>query len=182
MTDQLGDGSASSTSTPSIARENSPKIGLGGGCHWCTEAVFQALRGVSTVDQGFISSNAPNESFSEAVTVTYDPGVIDLKTLIEIHLRTHSSTSAHSMREKYRSAVYVYSDQQFCVVKCILAQLQDEFENRIVTRVLRYVSFRPSTEQYTNYYEQDPDRLFCKRYIDPKLDRIRAEYSRLIRD
>jgi len=88
------------------------KIGLGGGCHWCTEAVFQALRGVERVEQGFIRSTAPHDGWSEAVIVHFDPAVIDLKTLIEVHLRTHASTSEHSMRGKYRSAVYAFDPQQ----------------------------------------------------------------------
>jgi len=159
-----------------------PKIGLGGGCHWCTEAVFQALRGVKSVDQGFISSNAPNDSFSEAVIVIYDSAAIDLKTLIEVHLRTHSSGAAHSMRKKYRSAIYVFSDQQLLAVERTLAQLQHEFENQIVTRAIPIVAFKPSAEKYKNYYRKDPGRPFCQRYIDPKLERIRAEYSSQIRE
>lgn len=76
------------------------KIGLGGGCHWCTEAVFQSLIGIEKVEQGFIASTEEYNTFSEAVIVHFDSEVISAKTLIEIHLYTHKSTSQHSMRSK----------------------------------------------------------------------------------
>ncbi|MDP5231207.1 MAG: peptide-methionine (S)-S-oxide reductase, partial [Cellulophaga sp.] len=88
------------------------EIGFGGGCHWCTEAVFQNLKGISNVSQGWIASDKNNTAFSEAVIVEFDSHKIDLKTLIQIHLQTHKSTSNHSMRKKYRSAVYTFSEDQ----------------------------------------------------------------------
>ena len=84
------------------------RIGFGGGCHWCTEAVFESIKGVQKVEQGFITPEGEEDSFSEAVIVHYDPSQIALKDLIEIHLWTHKSTSEHSMRGKYRSAVYAF--------------------------------------------------------------------------
>ena len=86
---------------------NTQKIALGGGCHWCTEAVFQSLIGVERVEQGYVASTGNNNSFSEAVIVHFNTERISLKTLIEIHLHTHKSTSNHSLRERYRSAVYL---------------------------------------------------------------------------
>ncbi|SDX82583.1 peptide-methionine (S)-S-oxide reductase [Flavobacterium degerlachei] len=77
------------------------KIALGGGCHWCTEAVFQSLLGVVKVEQGYVASIGDNSSFSEGVIVYFNSEEISLKTLIEIHLHTHKSTSNHSMRSKY---------------------------------------------------------------------------------
>ena len=74
------------------------KAGFGGGCHWCTEGVFQSLRGVSQVDQGFVQSDAPADTWAEGVVVTFDPKVIQLETLSEVHLRTHSATRARSPR------------------------------------------------------------------------------------
>ena len=88
------------------------KIALGGGCHWCTEAVFQSLKGVVSVEQGYIASLVKHSAFSEGVIVHFNANIISLKTLIEIHLYTHKSTSNHSMREKYRSAIYVFSKSQ----------------------------------------------------------------------
>ena len=98
------------------------KIGFGGGCHWCTEGVFQSLIGVNHVDQGWISSEVPNDNYSEGVIVNFDPQVISLHVLVEIHLLTHSSTSNHSMRDKYRSAVYTYDQSQAENIHRIIAQ------------------------------------------------------------
>ena len=156
------------------------KIGFGGGCHWCTEAVFQSLKGVSQVDQGFISSTDPNEFFSEAVIVSYDSHIIDLKSLIEVHVRTHSSTSSHHLRDKYRSAIYYFFDSQATEATQALQEIQNDFEKPIITKVLPFFAFRESSEQYKNYYEQGPEKPFCKLYIDPKLNRIRKEYSHLV--
>ena len=82
------------------------QIGLGGGCHWCTEAVFQALKGVIRVQQGWVSSTLANQKPSEAVLIDFDESLIELNTLLDIHCHTHASTSKHSMRTKYRSAQF----------------------------------------------------------------------------
>ena len=81
------------------------KIGFGGSCHWCTEAIFQSLRGVREVLQGCIATDG--DDFSEAVIVAFDENEIALNDLVAVHLATHSCTSEHSMRRKYRSVVYV---------------------------------------------------------------------------
>ncbi len=153
------------------------RAGFGGGCHWCTEAVFQALRGVERVEQGFIRSAPPDDDWSEAVIVHFDPDVISLDTLIEVHLRTHSSTRGHRMRRKYRSAVYVTDDRQRKASLDILQRLQPDFEADLITRVLTLEGFRPSDPRYRNYYRNNPDGPFCQRFIDPKLERIRHEFT-----
>jgi len=158
------------------------KIGLGGGCHWCTEAVFQAIAGISKVEQGFIRSDPPDDSWSEAVVVTFDPVALPLESLIEIHLRTHSSTSHHKMRGKYRSAVYVYDAGTGVKVGRILRALQREFEDPLVTMVLTLAEFKASDQRFQNYYATDPDRPFCKTYIDPKLALLRKRYGSILRE
>lgn len=153
------------------------RIGFGGGCHWCTEAVFQSLRGVQQVDQGFIRSSPPNDSFSEAVIVTYDPALIPLDVLVSVHLRTHASTSRHSMRGKYRSAVYTFDGTQAEAVRRIIAQQQAEFDKPVITATVPYVGFKASPEQFQDYYLTNTGRPFCATYIDPKLAKIRQLYS-----
>lgn len=153
------------------------RIGFGGGCHWCTEAVFQSLNGVVRVEQGFIKSTPPADTWSEAVIVHFDPNLIDLETLIEVHVRTHSSTGNHSMRSKYRSAVYVYDPEQGQHAERILQELQPEFDGTLVTSVLPSAGFKISDVRFQNYYRTDPDRPFCKRYIDPKLQLIRERFK-----
>jgi peptide-methionine (S)-S-oxide reductase len=148
------------------------KIGFGGGCHWCTEAVFQSLKGVEKVEQGWVASDGEDSNFSEAVIVYFTPEIISLKTLIEVHLHTHSSTSKHSMRKKYRSAVYYYSIDQKREVERIILDLQEEFDYKLITKVLPFVKFKPSPEEYQNYYLKNPNKPFCQRYIHPKLMKI----------
>ena len=155
----------------------SERIGLGGGCHWCTEAVFQALRSVSAVEQGFVASAPPDEAWSEAVLVSFDPERLPLEVLIEAHLRTHASTSAHKLRGKYRSAVYVFDDGQAARSRVALEMLQAGFDAPLVTRVLPFVAFRASDERFRDYYATDPERPFCRTYIEPKLAWLRQAYG-----
>ncbi len=156
------------------------KIALGGGCHWCTEAVFQSLRGVKKVAQGYVSSTGANQSFSEAVVVDFNNQEIPLQVLIEIHLRTHKSTSQHSRREAYRSAIYVYSLEQANIVKSILNQLQFFFDKPIITQILPFNEFKPSRESIRNYYKKNPQKPFCKKYIDPKLELLQKEFFNFV--
>lgn len=153
------------------------KIALGGGCHWCTEAVFQSLIGVSKVEQGFVASTGDQNTFSEAVIVHFNPETISLKTLIKIHLYTHKSISNHSMRTKYRSAVYTFSEVQKKDAEQIIKNLQSQFENMLVTEILPFKSFKGSREQIRNYYFNNPEKPFCERFINPKLEILLKQFA-----
>lgn len=157
------------------------KIGFGGGCHWCTEAVFQAIKGVGEVKQGYISTAQEKETFYEGVLVYYDPGSISLQKLIEIHLQTHQSTSNHSMRSKYLSAVYSFDKMQNSEVQDILDALQGKFEKQIITKAYMYGGFKASRPEIRNYYQTDPDRPFCKLYIDPKMKILEDKFQGFVR-
>ena len=154
------------------------KIALGGGCHWCTEAVFQALNGVEKVEQGYVASAVPYDAFSEAVIVHFEPEIIPLEMLIEIHLHTHKSTSNHSFRSKYRSAVYFYSEEQKRDAQRIRAQLQEQFVQPLITQVLSFKHFQASRESLHDYYKSDPEKPFCKTYIAPKLQLLMQQYAK----
>ncbi len=154
------------------------KIALGGGCHWCTEAVFQALNGVEKVEQGYVASAVPYDAFSEAVIVHFEPEIIPLEMLIEIHLHTHKSTSNHSFRSKYRSAIYFYSEAQKRDAQRIRAQLQEHFEQPLITQVLAFKHFQASRENLHDYYKSDPEKPFCKTYIVPKLQLLMQQYGK----
>ena len=156
---------------------NIEKIGFGGGCHWCTEAVFQHLKGVAKVEQGWIASSNDNKSFSEAVIVHFIKEEITLDILSEIHLRTHKSTSYHSMRDKYRSAIYTFSEIQQVAIEIILNNLQSKFDAKIITQILPFIEFKASGEQIQNYYKKNPNKPFCKTFIDPKLKLLQNEFS-----
>lgn len=157
------------------------KIGFGGGCHWCTEAVFQAIKGVLAVDQGWISSTGLNSDFSEAVVVDFDATQISLKTLIDIHLATHSCTSKHSMRNKYRSAVYTFSEQQAADAQEFLKQLQQQYNAPLITQILPFSDFKINTETYQEYYLKNPDKPFCQRYIKPKLSLLETKFNHVFK-
>ncbi|NIJ52196.1 peptide-methionine (S)-S-oxide reductase [Dyadobacter arcticus] len=158
------------------------KIGLGGSCHWCTEAIFQSLKGVLHVSQGWIASDDNPARFSEAVVVESYPAQIFLPTLIEIHLHTHSCTSDHSKRSKYRSAIYTFSDEQFYWANQAIEKLQADFDERIITEVIPFGKFRLNDERYLDYYSKNPDKPFCKTFIDPKLKILLIRFSGEIDD
>lgn len=153
------------------------KIALGGGCHWCTEAVFQSLNGVENVAQGYVASTDENKTFSEAVIVDFNTHVITLQALIEIHLHTHKSTSNHSMRTKYRSAIYAFSETQEEESKHIVEELQHQFKNKIITKVFPFSEFKASREAFKNYYQKNPNKPFCETFINPKLRFLINKYS-----
>lgn len=155
------------------------KIAFGGGCHWCTEAVFQTLKGVERVEQGFVASIGENSSFSEAVVVYFYPSVISLKQLIEVHLATHKSESKHCMRNKYKSAIYTFHSLQEIEAKRCLSNFKKQ-NPKIITEVLPFSSFRPSREEIQNYYLKNPQKPFCKTYISPKLKNLERDFKSLI--
>lgn len=154
---------------------------MGGGCHWCTEAVFQVLKGVVEVEQGYVASSGENESFSEAVIVHFDSEIITSKTLIEIHLHTHKSTSDHSMRTKYRSAIYTFYETQIKVVTLILEGFQKDFDQKLITQVFPFEAFKASRESIQDYYQKNPEKPFCKTFINPKLLLLLDRFSAHIR-
>jgi len=156
------------------------KVGFGGSCHWCTEAIFQSLKGVVQVEQGWISSRAEHSSFSEAVLVYFETDSISLETLIEIHLHTHSCTSNHEMRPKYRSAVYTFTDQQAELSRETITALQRDFDDPIITQVIAFQDFRLNQQTYLNYYYSNPDKPFCKNIVSVKLRLLLNQFSAVV--
>ncbi|RYD49027.1 MAG: peptide methionine sulfoxide reductase [Verrucomicrobiaceae bacterium] len=155
---------------------NTEQIGLGGSCHWCTESIFQSVRGVGEVRQGWISSTGDDSAPSEAVLVAFNPEVAPRHLLIAIHLATHASTSRHSFRNKYRSAIYVFTDQQASEAGNSISSLERESGETFITRVLPFVSFTENRESLLNYYRTRPDAPFCSAYIIPKLALLRERF------
>ncbi|MGJ8590988.1 MAG: peptide-methionine (S)-S-oxide reductase [Aquaticitalea sp.] len=156
------------------------KIAFGGGCHWCTEAVFQSIKGVNKVEQGYVASVGEHNSFSEAVIVHYNMKSVNLKTLIEIHLLTHNSSSEHSMRYKYRSAIYSFSDMQREESKEMLNGLQNEYDRIIITKVYPFSEFKPSRDAIQDYYQKNPEKPFCKTFINPKLKLLIQRFAKFV--
>ncbi|MUP45720.1 peptide methionine sulfoxide reductase [Gramella sp. BOM4] len=157
--------------------ENLQKIGMGGGCHWCTEAVFQVLKGVKRVEQGYLSIDSDPEKFYEGVIVYFNSTEIDLKTLIKVHLQTHQSQENHSLRTRYLSAIYYFDKTQKARIENILDRLKEK-GIKFITRAVPFGKFRASREEIRNYYRTDPERPFCKTYINPKLKIIQDHFSK----
>jgi peptide-methionine (S)-S-oxide reductase len=153
-------------------------IGLGGGCHWCTEGVFASLKGIVQIKQGWIASIVPNTQFSEAIEVYFEPEIISLHDLLSIHLHTHACTANHTVRNKYRSAVYSYNGLQAQQSEKILQQLQGDFQQKVITQVLPFSEFKANKAELTNYLYSSPNRPFCQRYIHPKLQLLMQRFSK----
>ena len=156
------------------------KLALGGGCHWCTEGVFVSLRGVKRVEQGWVSAPPPDDAFSEAVIVHYDPAEITAEDLVGVHLETHAATKNHGLRHRYRSAVYAFSPEDEDTLSAILERLAADSPEPIITKVYRFADFRPSLPEHQDYYRTDPERPFCRRFIAPKLEALRLSRPELI--
>ena len=157
------------------------QLGFGGGCHWCTEAIFDHLTGVSKVQQGWIKSSPPKDGFSEAVLIDYDPKLISEEVLIQIHLLTHASSSNHSMREKYRSAIYfVKAEDQECLER-ILAKAKEEDSENYVTKILPMLEFQSNSEEFLHYYKTRPKAPFCETYINPKLRKLMNNFGKHVK-
>ncbi|MCF6442505.1 peptide-methionine (S)-S-oxide reductase [Pseudoalteromonas luteoviolacea] len=158
------------------------KLGLGGSCYWCTEAIFRSLIGVEKVEQGWINSFENNEWFSEGVYLAFDKNIITLADLVEIHLFSHSSASNHSKRDKYRSAIYCQSTEQQTEVKGVLSVLQKQFEQPIVTQALLLNEFKLSPEHYQDYFYTAPNRPFCQNIIAPKLRNLMEKFKSKVKE
>jgi peptide-methionine (S)-S-oxide reductase len=154
------------------------KVGFGGSCHWCTEAIFRSLKWVTEVEQGWISSDGENAAPSEAVLVSFDETQIGLKTLIAIHLHTHSCTAEHSMRGKYRSAVYTFNDEQANFAEQAINDIQKDFDQPIITKILSFQAFRLNDESYLDYYYKDPSKPFCQNIVNPKLKELTQRFHK----
>lgn len=153
------------------------KIGFGGSCHWCTEAIFLSLNGIAAVQQGWIASVGEYSSFSEAVIVEFNEATISLETLIAIHLFTHSCTANHSMRQKYRSAVYTFTNHQAAIAEKAIKELQKEYESPIIIKILPFKDFKINEKDLLNYYYNNPEKPFCENVINPKLRRLMQQFS-----
>lgn len=152
------------------------KIGFGGNCYWCAEAIFQSLKGISSVTPGWITSEGEYSTPSEGVIVEFDPTMIPLEALIAIHLYTHSCTVEHDLRAKYRSAIYTYTKDQAATAQRAIEILQPEYESPIITSIIPYKEFTANNENFQNYYYSNPEKPFCKNVINPKLKRLQMRF------
>lgn len=167
-----------------------------GGCFWCTEAIFQNLKGVAIVRSGYIGGHIKNPSYkeicrgdtghAEAIEIEFDPEIISYEKLLEIFWSTHDPTTLNQQGAdkgtQYRSAVFYLDTNQ----KLSAEKLKTEFaskiwDNPIVTEISMASTFYPAENYHQNYFNNNPEQYYCQLVINPKLSKLRAQFSSLLK-
>lgn len=159
-----------------------------GGCFWCTEAIFQRIKGVESVQSGYIGGKIPNPTYdqvsmgttghAEAIQITYDPDTITYSTLLEVFWKTHDPTTlnrqGNDVGTQYRSAIFYHDEQQKKQAESMKKKLESEhiFDNPIVTEIVPATEFYPAEEYHKNYYNQNREASYCQLIIDPKVNKL----------
>lgn len=172
------------------------KLVIGGGCFWCTEAMFQTLRGVEYVEPGY-SGGTPETatykqvcngttSHAEVIQITYDPAVISYDDLIRMHFLSHDPTTlnrqGNDVGPQYRSAIFYKSEEEKEIAAKIMAELQADFANPIVTTLEPYEAFYKAEDYHHDYYAQNSSQPYCDIVITPKLLKFRQKYAERMKD
>ncbi|MDA8144278.1 MAG: peptide-methionine (S)-S-oxide reductase MsrA [Thermoplasmatales archaeon] len=172
-------------------------IVLGGGCFWCTEAVFSEVRGVEKVESGYSGGTVPNPTYEEVCTgrtghaevvkVSFDPSEISLADILEIFFDVHDPTSLNRQGEdvgtQYRSAIFYYDDAQKETIDRVVQNVKNsgKYRRPIVTSVEKFKAFYPSEEYHHNYYNRNGSAPYCRAVISPKLQKFRHSYGAQLR-
>ena len=166
---------------------------FGNGCFWCTEAIFQQLKGVSEVLPGYTGGAVKNPSYKEVCTgttghaeviqITFDPAVISYRELLDVFFYTHDPTTLNrqgaDVGTQYRSAIFYHSDAQKKDAETILAQLTAEevYGDPIVTEITAADVFYQAEDYHKNYYNNNKNQGYCRAVINPKLDKFMKKYG-----
>ena len=166
---------------------------FGGGCFWCTEAIFQQLKGVSSVLPGYAGGHKPNPTYNEVSTgmtvhaevtkVEFDPAIIPYEDLLEIFMHLHDPTTlnrqGYDVGSQYRSIILYTNEQQKRTAEKVLLALNasKEFKRPIVTEIKPLEKFYEAEDYHKNYYENNKDKPYCQLIISPKLTHLRQKYS-----
>lgn len=168
---------------------------LGGGCFWCTEAVFERVKGVSKVVSGYTGGRVANPTYeevcgkgtghAEAVQVTFDPAVVSYRQVLEIFFATHDPTTPNrqgaDVGPQYRSAVFTHSDEQARVAGEVIAELNESvFGGKIVTEVTPLDVFYPAEEYHQGFYRANPNQGYCVAVVGPKVAKFRKQFAALL--
>ena len=163
---------------------------FGGGCFWCTEAVFTMLKGVLKTTVGYAGGNTSNPSYeevsafntghAEVLQIEYDPKVISLNTLLAVFFEMHDPTSLNQqgadVGTQYRSLILYTGDDREPIEKFI-EKLRPKFKKPIVTEVKRLERFYTAEEYHQKYYEKNPEKPYCTVVIKPKVQKIMKEFA-----
>jgi peptide-methionine (S)-S-oxide reductase len=172
-------------------------VALGGGCFWCTEAVFVRVKGVVDVESGYCNGQHPSPSYedvctgttghAEVVRLTYDPAVIGLKQLLQIFFAVHDPTTlyrqGHDVGTQYRSGVYFTEPAQQTVACELIAELEAQrvFDAPIVTEVLPLSNYHPAEEYHQDFFEKNPYQGYCLAVAAPKVVKLKKVFAEWVR-
>lgn len=177
---------------------NDPSIlVLGGGCFWCTEAVFVRVRGVLDVESGYSNGQVESPSYeqvcsgrtgcNEVVRLVYDPAQVSVRQLLGIFFATHDPTTlnrqGNDVGTQYRSAVYFTTPGQGQEARLLIAELEQGavFNAPIVTEVLPLANYWPAEAYHQDYYEQHPHQGYCAHVVGPKVAKLRQQFIDLLK-
>jgi peptide-methionine (S)-S-oxide reductase len=162
------------------------------GCFWCTEAVFDRIRGVVKVESGYSGGNIPNPNYhdvctgdtghAESVQVTFDPKEISYSDLLHIFFTTHDPTTLNrqgaDVGTQYRSAIFYRNPEQAKVAQQVIKELNDAkvWKKPIVTEVTPFTEFYVAEDYHQQYYDNNRDQPYCQIVIEPKIAKLRQYY------
>ena len=168
-------------------------ITLGGGCFWCTEAVFDRVRGVTDVESGYANGQVPSPTYeqvctgqtghAEVVKLTFDPQVIGVREILEIFFGTHDPTTlnrqGNDVGTQYRSGIYLTDPAHRAVAEELIARMNDEqlFGAPVVTEVQPLESYWPAEDYHQDYYLQHPNQGYCAFVVGPKVAKFRKTFT-----
>jgi len=171
---------------------------VGGGCFWCTEALFKMLKGVHEVTPGYAGGHVVNPSYeavctgttghAEAILIRFDPKVISYRDLIEYFFLTHDPTTpnrqGNDVGPQYRSVIFYFDDAQKQTAEQVKAELTAKkvFDRPIVTAIEPYRNFYPAEAYHRDYYARNPDKPYCSWVISPKVQKAREKFRHLVRE
>ena len=168
-------------------------ITLGAGCFWCTEAIFQSLEGVYTVESGYCNGSIKNPSYKEVCSgrtghaevarITYDPNVIAFKELLEVFWQTHDPTTLNrqgaDVGTQYRSGVYWHTEEQKDIAEKYKKRLDESgaFNDPIVTEIVKVDMYYPAENYHQNYFNENGDQAYCNFVIRPKMEKFKKAFG-----
>jgi peptide-methionine (S)-S-oxide reductase len=175
-----------------------PTITLGGGCFWCTEAVYVKVRGVTDVESGYSNGHGERPSYeqvcsgrtgyNEVVKLTYDPSDITLREILEIFFVIHDPTSLNRQGNdsgtQYRSGIYYSTAEQKQIADDMIRQMSQEklFDKPLVTEVLPTANYWPAEAYHQDYFENNPDQGYCAFVVGPKVEKFRKTFASRVKD
>lgn len=177
--------------------ETMAKATFGNGCFWCTEAVFQQLKGVSSVTSGYSGGSTDEPTYeavcsgatghAEVIHVTYDPAVISYEQLLEVFFKTHDPTTLNrqgaDVGTQYRSAIFYHDPDQRDVAERVKKHLDEAgvWPDPIVTEITAFERFWPAEAKHQDFYARTPGNRYCQVTIPPKLEKLQKTFKELIK-